>query len=154
MARKTQQANGTPPMPAANTPAAEEAEMISASELKEAAADGVEKTPIEAVADGSEHELTVEPSEATKEEAEMISASMSDVITALATPTAEAAAAMHDLGLATRPFAIRVRAVRSFGDVLTRRDYNPGDVVPWDLERAARYAAQGFVVIEDGDAVS
>lgn len=41
-----------------------------------------------------------------------------------------------------------VRATAAFGDSLTRRDYQPGDVVPWDAERAAHYAARGLVVIE------
>lgn len=42
-----------------------------------------------------------------------------------------------------------VRAIASFGDNLTKRDYRPGDVVPWDRERAERYAARGLVVIEE-----
>jgi hypothetical protein len=44
-----------------------------------------------------------------------------------------------------------VRALESFGDILTRRDYKPGDTVPWDRARAERYAARGLVeIIEDG----
>lgn len=41
-----------------------------------------------------------------------------------------------------------VRAAVAFADSLTRRDYRPGDVVPWDAERAAHYAERGLVVIE------
>ncbi len=41
-----------------------------------------------------------------------------------------------------------VRAVAHFGDSLTKRSYRPGDVVPWDVERAEHYAARGLVVIE------
>lgn len=41
-----------------------------------------------------------------------------------------------------------VRAVSAFSDVLTRRQYKAGDVIPWDAERATRYAERGLVVIE------
>jgi hypothetical protein len=41
-----------------------------------------------------------------------------------------------------------VRAVAAFDDALTRRGYRPGDVVPWDQQRAEHYAARGLVVIE------
>lgn len=78
------------------------------TEEHEAPADGIAKEPLEALADGSEHELVVE----------------------------------------TREAPPIVRALASFHDLETKRDYKAGDLVPWALERAAHYAARGLVVIE------
>jgi hypothetical protein len=40
-----------------------------------------------------------------------------------------------------------IRACASFHDLETKRDYRAGDLVPWDMERAAKYAARGLVEI-------
>lgn len=42
-----------------------------------------------------------------------------------------------------------VCANRPFYDVVTRRHYQAGDLVPWLLERANRYEAVGLVSIQD-----
>ena len=45
--------------------------------------------------------------------------------------------------------AFVVRALASFHDALTKRDYKPGDLVPWDYLRAEKYVARGLVAIEE-----
>jgi hypothetical protein len=39
-----------------------------------------------------------------------------------------------------------IRCIAPFGDALTGKDFNPGDEVPWTVERAKKYPQ--FVVIE------
>lgn len=84
---------------------------------------------------------------APPDESEQGSRTADAVIADLALATAPAVEAIESLGI-TRPFT--VRAIASFGDILTNRSYKPGDVVPWDRSRAAHYAERELVVIEEG----
>lgn len=109
---------------------AEEAAPVLTEE-HEAPADDILKEPVEAAADGSEHELVVETAQGGPVD--------------LGT--------LHEVGedtpeLVTGTAPITVRALASFHDLETKRDYKAGDLVPWALERAAHYAARGLVVIE------
>ena len=45
---------------------------------------------------------------------------------------------------------MRVVAICTFFDALTKRDYCTGDVVPWDAERAQRYAGELVRIEEAG----
>lgn len=73
-------------------------------------------------------------------------------IVGVVTPQQAAVIAVSAAPLApVLPAGFVVRARESFGDILTHRDYRPGDIVPWDRARAERYAARGVVeIIEDG----
>ena len=49
-----------------------------------------------------------------------------------------------------KPVTMRVVAICTFYDALTKRDYCAGDVVLWDAERAQRYAGELVRIEEAG----
>jgi len=117
------------PKQRAESPVAlEKVEETIPSVEQEAPADGIEKEGIEAPADGAETTL----------EGDGTGAPLPPIIF---TPDAAVTAAV-----AAASAAFTVRALQSFGDI-HGRSYKPGDVVPWDRERAERYAARGLVEI-------
>lgn len=101
---------------------------------REALADGSTKEPVEASADGSTADLVSALSGAAESDEDL---AQCEAIAALPADRRHKASSFI------------VRALQSFGDNETRQDYKPGDVVPWDRERAERYAARGLVVIEE-----
>jgi hypothetical protein len=46
------------------------------------------------------------------------------------------------------PPVFKAIAIVHFADALTDRSYQPGDVVPWELERARHYAERGLVFVQ------
>lgn len=118
-------------------------------------ADGVEKEGIPAIADGIESELSIVV-QAPVPDATMTNLTSVDVVLGTLTPEqaaviANAAAPLQpelpEVEQPAQPLVWRCIAREHFHDVETRRDYHPGDVVPWSRERAERYAARGTVAI-------
>jgi len=54
--------------------------------------------------------------------------------------------AKKDEGVLVHKLAPVIRCIAPFGDALTGKDFRPGDVVPWPIDRAKQYPQ--FVVIE------